>query len=168
MTTFVSGWYLIYTKPRSEKKVADRLLLGNIEVFLPTAKTLRNWTDRRKLIEAPLFPSYVFVYLRELQDYYVGLNAEGVLYYVRLGKEIARVADTVVQNLKTFIEKGMNLEVSAQHFKPSQAVAIKKGPLAGLSCEVVRYKDREKVLVRLSLLNRCVLADVEVDQLIAI
>src|SRR5512140_1670119 len=54
-------WYALYTRPRAEKMVYSRLEEGGIEAFLPLYKTLRKWSDRKKLVEKPLFSSYVFV-----------------------------------------------------------------------------------------------------------
>ena len=166
MSNFVVGWYLIYTRPRSEKKVAERLSEEKVECYLPTMKTPRSWNDRKRIIETPLFPSYVFIYLRQLQDYYTGLGVEGVLYYVRFGKQIARVDDTIINSLKLLVDDGEGLEVSSEYFRPSETLLIKDGPLSGLSCEVVKHKDKEKILVRVNLLNRCILVDMPLNYLV--
>ena len=55
------NWYAVYTKPRSEKKLADRLNEHGIEAYLPLRKTLKQWSDRKKMVEEPLITSYVFV-----------------------------------------------------------------------------------------------------------
>jgi transcription antitermination factor NusG len=94
------------------------------------------------------------------------LGAEGALQYVRFGKEIAKVDDLTIQNLKILGDKGKGVEMTANTFVPSQMTVIKEGPLCGLNCEVVRYKDKEKILVRVNLLNRCILVDLEVNHLI--
>jgi transcription antitermination factor NusG len=54
-------WYALYTKPRAEKLVHQRLIEVEIEAFLPLQKTIRIWSDRKKMIEKPLLSSYVFV-----------------------------------------------------------------------------------------------------------
>lgn len=166
MSTFVVGWYLIYTRPRSEKKVAERLSEAKIDFYLPTIMTPRTWHDRKKIIETPLFPSYVFIYLRQLQDYYAGLAADGVLYYVRFGKQIARVDELIINNLKLLVNDGKGLEVSSEYFRPSETLLITEGSLSGLFCEVVRHKDKEMLLVRVKLLNRCILIDMPVNYVV--
>lgn len=55
------NWFVLYTAPRSEKKVADRLASMEVEFFLPTLYVQRKWSDRVKVVEAPLFNSYIFV-----------------------------------------------------------------------------------------------------------
>src|SRR5215472_1578045 len=56
-------WFALHTRSRHEKQVAAQLQDKGVEVFLPLAKEVRRWSDRRKLIELPLFSCYVFVCL---------------------------------------------------------------------------------------------------------
>lgn len=157
MSSFNPGWHLIYTMPRQEKKVSTQIAQKKVIHFLPLTKVLRKWNDRNKIIEEPLFPSYVFVYLQSMHDYYNVLDAEGALFYVKFGKEIATVSDTVINNLKIVLGSGNNVEVSAGHFQPGQLVMIEEGPFTGLTCEVVEHESEQKILVRVQLLNRNVL-----------
>jgi transcription antitermination factor NusG len=58
-------WYVLYTKPRWEKKVDKALLQKGIESYCPLNRVKRKWSDRIKTIEEPLFKSYVFVRVEE-------------------------------------------------------------------------------------------------------
>jgi transcriptional antiterminator RfaH len=89
MALVYPGWYVLYTKPNHEKKVTASLNDRNIRCYLPLKRSLRKMGNRRKIVDTPLFPSYVFIYLEELQHYYSGLDLEGVLNYVRIGRDIA-------------------------------------------------------------------------------
>lgn len=163
MNKFVPGWYLIYTRPKHEKKVAQQLKEKNILFFLPLVKTLRQWHDRKKLLEMPVFPSYVFVYLEQAEDFYKGLDSEGVLCYVRFGKEIARVRPDIVSNLILIVKSDDTVEAIDEFFKPGQKVLICQGALAGLTCEVVEHFNKQKILVRVDILNRNVLTSLPSD-----
>lgn len=154
MSKFHSGWYLVYTRPKHEKKVHNCLAGKNVTSFLPTKKVLRTLSDRRKYVDEPLFPSYVFIYVRDMHDYYCGIDATGALYYVRMGKEIARVSDVVVDSIKLATTHASDLEVADFYFKPGNRVVISKGALTGLTCEVVRYNNNRKLLIRVELLQR--------------
>jgi transcriptional antiterminator RfaH len=154
MTTFNSGWYLIYTKPRHEKMVHSHLKEIKINSYLPTQKVLRTWHDRKKYVEEPLFPSYIFIYLIDLKSYYGGLEAQGALNYVRIGKEIARVSETIVNNIKLVADRVSELEVTDNHLQPGKQLVISEGVLTGLACEVVQINGKQKALVRVSLLQR--------------
>lgn len=160
MKEFVTGWYLMYTRPRHEKKVALQLEEKKISFFLPTTKVLRQWHDRRKFVETPIFPSYIFVYLEQIEDFYRGLESDGVLCYVRFGKEIARVQQDVVSNLVLVINNDRHAEATDEFFRPGQQIVIRQGVFSGLTCEVVEHNKKQKILVRVNILNRNVLASI--------
>lgn len=159
MNTFNSGWHLIYTRPQQERKVSSQLLEKRIQTYLPLTRQVRKWSDRTKIISAPLFPSYVFVYLKSVHDYYDGIGAGGACYYVKTGKRAAVVSDEEIGYIKMMETGGMNLEVTDQRLMVGQQLVIQKGPLTGLSCEVVQHKGRKRILVRISILQRSILAD---------
>jgi transcriptional antiterminator RfaH len=154
MNSFYAAWYLIYTKPNHERKVHSYLIEREIKSLLPTRKAIKVWRDRKKYVEQPLFPSYVFVYLRDMQNYYEGIEAEGSLYYVKTGKEMARVDEAVVNNIMLVTQRAKELEVSASRFCPGRKFVISKGALTGLSCELVEFNNFKKVLVRVDFLQR--------------
>ena len=82
-------WYAVYTKPRWEKKIDSVLARKGIESWCPLQKVQRQWSDRKKTIEEPLFKSYVFVHVDEQERVKV-LMTDGVLNYVfYLGKPAA-------------------------------------------------------------------------------
>ena len=166
MNNFTEGWYLAYTKPKHEKKVFEKLIENEINSYLPTMKKVRVWSDRKKVIDEPLFPSYVFVHLKDTQHYFTSLEQEGVLYYVRFGKRIARVNDEVVNNIKLMALHGNELEICNNQLYEGQRIIIQDGPLAGLSCEMVRYNGKQKILVRVNLLNQSILADLPVRSVV--
>lgn len=158
MNNFATGWYVIYTRPRYERKVSARLSELKIPCLFPTKKVLRTWQDRKKYVDEPLFPSYVFVYLDGLKSFYEGKDAEGAMYYVRTGKEMAKVSEAVVNNIRLISDKARELEISDALFRPGRRLVISKGALTGLSCEVVRVCNVKKLLVRVDLLQRSILA----------
>jgi transcriptional antiterminator RfaH len=166
MGKFCAGWYLIYTRPHFERKVRTRLAELEIDSFLPTKRTVKSCRDRIKYVESLLFPSYIFVFLREMRHYYEGMHAEGSLYYVRSGKEIARVSETLINDLKLVTERSEDVEVSCDYYQAGCRLEICKGALAGLSCELVERNKRRTLLVRVDLLRRSILLTLPEDCLI--
>jgi transcription antitermination factor NusG len=161
MKTFKPGWYVLYTKPRHEKKVLTQLQHIEVGNFLPLAKTLRVWSDRKKYLLLPLFPSYIFVKLENLQSYFRSLELNGILYFVKTGKEIAQVNEAVIDRLKLVDTNCRdNVEVSPEYFLPGKNLFIEEGPFAGFCCEVVEHKGKQKILVRIELLQRSILLDI--------
>lgn len=163
MANFNEGWYLLYTRSRHEKSVAESLTEVNVTCFLPMMKRLRNWSDRKKYVNMPVFPSYLFVYLKDLTDYYHCLNAEGVWYFIKFDKKIVRVQDSVIENIRLLTDADTDIEVSTAFYQPGEHLHIYDGPLTGLDCEVVRVNGKAKILVRVSLLQRNLLATLPVE-----
>jgi transcriptional antiterminator RfaH len=160
LTKFQPAWYVLYTKPLFERKVAVELENRKFNVFLPTRKETRKWHDRKKVITIPLFPSYIFVFLEKKSDYFESMGISGVLKFVKFGDEIARVDRRVIENLRCIITGGIDIEVVNDRFEIGRHVTITQGLLNGLPCEIADYKNDRKVIVRVNLLNRSVLATI--------
>lgn len=77
----MKNWFVIYTKPRQEKKVATELAKIGIESYFPAKIIERQWIDRKKKIEIPLFKSYCFVHIEEQERNKV-FQVAGVLRYM--------------------------------------------------------------------------------------
>jgi transcriptional antiterminator RfaH len=75
------NWLVLYTKPKNEVKVAERLAAAGITVYCPLVTSLRQWSDRKKKVTLPLFSSYVFVQLAEVQRAAV-FEVPGVVRYL--------------------------------------------------------------------------------------
>jgi transcription antitermination factor NusG len=98
------NWYVLYTSPRAEKKVQTRLDEQQIETYLPLHKAPRAWSDRVKMVDKPLFSSYIFVKCHDVQLYSL-LHIYGVariVYYcgrpaIIHQKEIDAIRDFLVQ-----------------------------------------------------------------------
>jgi transcriptional antiterminator RfaH len=158
MLYFSPGWYILYTKPKNEKKLAERLSAREITCFLPLIKVVKNWHDRRKILFEPAFPSYLFVHLKTLSDYFNALNTDGAVTYVKTGPQPSKVRQYVIDQIKTVIDQE-TAQVVTDHFEPGMIRMITEGPFAGLDCEVVKPNGKSKILVRVNMLNRSIIAD---------
>ncbi len=127
---------VIYTKPRNEKKVAERLKEQGFEVFCPLIRSLRIWSDRKKKIWVPLFTSYVFVRVNELERLEV-LKDHGVLNFVFwLGKP-AIVREKEIDAIREIVDFSEDINVENAGFEKGQVLTIREGPFKGLAGEVV-------------------------------
>ncbi|SKA48278.1 Transcription antitermination factor NusG [Chitinophaga eiseniae] len=160
MSQFTPSWYLIYTRSRQEKKVAEQLSRCSIENYLPLKKERHKWKDRFKTLELPLFPSYVFVYLEDPLQYTISTQVEGLCHYVKFNNKIASVSQQEIDNIRLLTVAGFGLEVCYDHIRPGEKYLLQEGPLNGLSCEIVHFKGHQKFLVRVEILQRSILMDV--------
>lgn len=159
MATFRIGWYLLYTMPKQEKRVAKLLSEKYLNVYLPMVTAVSGRQHRIKPVQAPMFPSYIFIRLEKLHDYFDALNTDGVIYFVRFGGQIARVADTIVNDLKFVADCRKEVEISSLEFSQGEMLTIQEGPFAGTKCELVKHNRKDMVLVRISLIRRNVLME---------
>lgn len=158
---FQEGWYVVYTKPRHEKRVYDRLS-ESITTYLPLTKSLRKWSDRNKWVEVPLFNSYVFVYLQDLSQYFTALDSDGVCWFVTVSGKPAMVPDIEIERIKYLLGHSDEIQVigSKLGLHEGDSRTINFGPLSGLDCEVVRYDGKEKVLVKIDSLDQILMVEI--------
>lgn len=99
MKTSDKNWYVIYTKPRAEKKTAQRLNDIGIEAYCPTVKEIRVWSDRKKKIDKPVLPSMIFVKTSETERHLV-FDIKSVTRFLSWQNEAAKVTDQEIEELR--------------------------------------------------------------------
>lgn len=140
-------WYAIYTKPRHEKKVYQQLIEKNIVAFVPMTKSLRQWKDRRKWVEMPLFTSYVFINIL-LKNKLDALETHGVVKMVAFGGVPASIPDWQIEQLKKVISQPESLRLE-QYLKEGDTVEVIEGPLKGVKgyLREIRGETRVAILI---------------------
>lgn len=119
-------WYVVYTRPRWEKKVALNLAQKGIEHYCPLNKVRKQWSDRKKLVLEPLFKGYVFVRLPEASKWDVKL-VDGVINFVYwLGKP-ARVKDEEIDTIRKFLQEFEDVEVIDSQLTVNKEVLVRQG-----------------------------------------
>ncbi|MGB4973377.1 MAG: UpxY family transcription antiterminator [Cyclobacteriaceae bacterium] len=125
------NWYAFYTKSRHEKKVSDLLLRRGYEVFLPMQKVMRQWSDRKKKVEVPLFNSYIFVNTHEHLIPEV-LQVPGISWSIRHNDKPAMLHPKEYDLINRFLSTGLTIEVmAADNFDTGDQVKVIDGPLKG-------------------------------------
>jgi transcription antitermination factor NusG len=157
-------WKAVYTKPRNEKKVASRLADSGYEVYSPMRKTLKQWSDRKKWVEEPLFSSYVFVRVAEDQRAEVLADPGVVAFLFWLGKP-AVVRNEEIQAIRDFIERHPSAQAVALSVEKGKRVAIKRGPMKNHE-GVVRRSEKGRVIIEIDSMGMELIADVSKDDLI--
>ncbi len=143
----IRKWYAVYTKPRWEKKVYRLLQEKGMESYCPLNKVHRKWSDRIKIVEEPLFKSYVFVKVNEDEKTPVRMT-DGVVNFVYwLGKP-AIIKDKEIEIIKRFLDEYDNVEVNRLDIAPETKVKIKSGALMDKEGTVLRVlKNRVEVVI---------------------
>ena len=154
------NWYALYTYPRHEKRVNEQIKQRHISCFLPLYRSVRRWKDRRKELELPLFPGYVFVYIA-LRDRLAVLQLAGAVRFVSFNGHPTPVPEKDIASIMNGLSNGFRLEPHP-YLTVGRRVRVRYGPLAGAQGVLVRRKDRFRVVLSLDLIMRSV--SVEVDE----
>ena len=138
-------WFALYTKPRNEKKVADKLAQSGIQVYCPMVTQIKQWSDRKKKTETPLIPSYVFVNIEEKNRNDV-FEVNGVVRYLFwLGKP-AIVRNEEILALQEGLKETVS-EVEIADYKKGDTINIATGPFKGKEGTIKEVKKNKLQLV---------------------
>lgn len=157
-------WYACYTRARHEKRVEHVLRERGIESYLPVIPRLQQWKDRKRRVEFPLFPSYVFGRFT-LQEVHAVLTTPGISTIVRINGYPTPISDRELENVRRFAaavaEGGMEPEPAA-YVREGDWVRVGDGPFRGVVGIVVERRGRRRVLVGLSAIGQGFDVDVDV------
>ena len=146
------NWYALYTKPRNEQKVAQKLQALGIIAYCPLVLSIKQWSDRKKKVLVPLLPSYVFVQMEDHNRKDV-FQVGGVVQYVFwLGKP-AIIKPNEIEALKQQFDSSVpivNLEIST--WRSNETIQISDGPFKGQEA-IVDQLSSNKVRLLLKSLN---------------
>jgi transcription antitermination factor NusG len=142
-------WYAVYTRPRSEKKAFATLSDDGFEVYLPLRKSLRQWSDRKKWVELPLIPSYIFAKVSD-KEYFKLLESPYVIRYITFKNVPAPIPEREINMLKLMMnELPANVELVSFKAAKGDLVEITGGPLKGAKGEVVYNRGKHHFLIRI-------------------
>lgn len=141
-------WYVVYSKPRWEKKLFIKLIEGGIDAYCPLNKVKKKWSDRMKTVEVPLFTSYVFVNISEQQKGRVR-ETPGVVNFVYENGKPAVVRDKEIEKIQRFLEEYHNVEVLPTEFHKDQTVKINEGLFVDEEGTVIdTHNNKVRVVIR--------------------
>lgn len=144
------NWYAFYTRPRSEKKVLLQLKQKRYESYLPLMTTIRQWSDRKKKVQLPIIPSYVFVKTNpnNFNDILNSSNIVNILKY--LGKP-AIIKDYEIENLKILLQDPENIKLAESFdFEKGDTVIVEKGIFKGLIAECVEFNGKHRIILKIN------------------
>ena len=144
-------WYVVYTRPRWEKKAATYHAAAGIECYCPLNKVSKQWTDRKKVVLEPLFKSYLFVKVDKDKMWQV-TAIPGVLNYVYwLGKP-ATVPEREIEAIRLFLADHQQVFIEQKHIKPGDTIRINSAPFYDIEGRVIAIKGN-RVQVQIPSLN---------------
>jgi len=143
------NWYVVYTKPKWEKKVAEKLNQTGIECYCPIITQIKQWSDRKKKIEVPLFSSYIFVRLSDSDRSSVFKTAGVIRYLFWLGKP-AIVKDEEIEIIKKNISS-TDTDLLVFPYKKGDRIKLESGIFSNQDAMVKEISNTHYILVLESL-----------------
>lgn len=158
------NWYALYVRSRHEFIAESELRRKGLEAYLPAIKKLRQWKDRKKYIELPLFPGYIFVYAQPNPEQYLNiLKTRGVVNIV--SSEAGRptpVAPEEINSLRMLIESGEEIDIYP-HLKEGSRVRVKRGSLKGAEGVLEKRDEKYMLMINIDILGRSVSVKIYAD-----
>ena len=152
-------WHALYVRSRAEKKVLWQLEENGFTAYLPLITQMKQWSDRKKNVEEPLFKSYVFVYSNE-REYIPILNVYGVIKFVTFERKAVIVPENQILAIKKFVndfEKGEEYKMmNNEELKVGQKVRIINGPMKGLTGKLETIRNKRHLIVYIDVVGQCI------------
>ena len=140
-----ANWYPVYTHPNLERKIHLALVKQNVTTYLPLQVVFRQWSDRVKQLQVPLFPSYLFVHIHDWERANV-LKVPGVAKFILFEGHPAIISDDEISIIRKFEGSAVELESA---MIAGDRVQIRQGPFAGIEGILFKKKGRARFGVRL-------------------
>ena len=149
-----ASWYAIQTRPRHEKVVAGQLQIRGITTFLPLVTEIHRWSDRRKLVELPLFSAYVFVHLVTASEMRSRvLHTVGVLRLVGQQAEGTPIREEEIESVRRLLAQNVPF-INHPFLKVGQRVRIRGGALDGVEGVFLSRNGDDTLVVSVEAIQR--------------
>jgi len=154
-------WFAVHTRAKHEKKVAFELERRGVSAFVPLVAQVRQWSDRKKVLEWALFSCYAFVHTHSASEIYRSvLQTPGVLRWVSFGKSPAVIPGPQIEAVKRIVETRVNCTLHP-FLKAGHKVRIRGGCLEGLECILLSQPGDQKLVVSIERIERSICISAE-------
>ena len=156
-------WYACYTRARHEKQVESLLTQRGVQSYLPIVPRVRQWKDRKKLVQFPLFPSYVFGRFT-LTELHGVLTTPGISTVVRSNGYPTPIPEQDIENVRRFAVALMETGVQPEprpFLVEGQWVRVSEGPFEGVEGIVIEERSRKRVLIGVKAIGQGLEIDID-------
>jgi transcription antitermination factor NusG len=158
------SWYAIQTRSNYEKRVNDELARKGIESYLPIFREVHQWKDRKKVVEVPVFRSYVFTRFVDCAEARLAVvRCDGAVRILGSHDAISPIPEVEIESLRQMLEHATSRCMAHPLLREGSCVRMKRGPLKNLEGLLVRVKNQTRLVVSVTLLSQSVSAEVDVS-----
>jgi transcription antitermination factor NusG len=159
-------WYALTVKHQHERPIEAALAHKGFEAFAPMYRSRRQWSDRTKEIDLPLFAGYVFCRFPHQAKARV-LNTPAIWRMVEFGGRPAAVPDADIEAIRTIVNSRLPVR-PWPHLKPGDRVRVEHGPLRGVEGVLLKEKDAVELIVSVELLQRSIAVRIEATSVVPV
>ena len=153
------AWFAVWTRSRHEQVVREQLERKQVEAFLPTVTRWSHWKDRKKKIDWPLFPGYVFA--RFVADERIGIiKVDGVVQIISNNGTLSSIPDEEIESIRTLVESELAFD-PVPLIKEGAMVKVTHGPLRGVVGRLVRKGAHARLVLSVDLIGQAVAVEVD-------
>lgn len=145
-------WYVASTYPNCERKAEKKLEDLEITTFLPLQKVVRQWSDRKKKLEVPLFPNYIFVNLLP-HERFIALKVRELVRFVPFEGKPAVIPQDIINSIKKVLNGEVNVSNGCFN-RIGMKVTISRGQFAGAEGVLIRKNGRSRLIIQVRALSR--------------
>jgi transcription termination/antitermination protein NusG len=155
------SWFAVHTRPRYERKVHSELQEKGVQTFLPLHSEIHQWSDRKRTVEVPLFPGYIFVRVTSVADDRVRvLRANGVINFVGARNIGVVIPDSEIDSVQSVVKSGLPFK-PYPHLEIGQRVYVRGGCLDGVQGVLTAVNGDRGLVVSVKLIQRSIAMRIE-------
>lgn len=143
------NWLVIRTRPRWEMKVYNQIVEKKIDTFLPLITTIKQWSDRKKKIQVPMFNSYLFVNVTPEERQLAIRDTIGAMNYIFYNKRPAVVSNLEIESIKLSLVSPEKVKIESNLVTKGDYVQVISGPFTGMYGIVTELRGNYKLTVNL-------------------
>ena len=155
------NWYVVYTYPKAERKVDRKLKEIGITTFLPLHIVNRQWSDRKKKLEVPLFPNYLFVHIAPDRQYKV-LQVKGIVRFISFEGKPTIIPELEIDSIRKIIDSGLEIASECLYEKGTM-VKITNELFSGATGLVLRKGGKRRLIIRVTALKQSISVSLPAD-----
>ena len=151
-SSFEPKWHVVYTRPKLERLISTQIYKMGFETYLPLYTVIKQWSDRKKKIEVPLFPNYIFVKIHGHQRCSI-LGIYGLVSFVSVEKKPVILPDNQINTIRKIMNSDFDVAVD-DYFQKGQKIKIIKGQFTDLEGIIIRKNKNFRLLIQINALHK--------------
>jgi transcription antitermination factor NusG len=163
-----TAWYAVQTSYRCEQRVASDLTMKGFRIYLPLLREVRQWTDRRKIIDVPAFSGYLFVHCEpSLRNRVRVLETSGIVRLLGGNHAPSQVPEDEIEAVRRTIDSGVACN-TCDALTPGTLVRVTRGALTGVQGRLARIKNSLRLVITITAFAQAISAELGLDDVEAV